>query len=105
MYILLEHIFYILSNAIFSSIVSDDSVVFETTSVTRSKSNITRLTPRSTPGISDLPFVFSIETNKDDSVISFFGIRRAVFEGTTSIERPARGINANGNRLNLNGSL
>lgn len=87
------------------SIVGNDGVVFETASVTSSKSNVTSLTPSGTPGVSDLPGVIGIETNKDDSVISLFGISRTVAEDTLAVVRPGGGIDADGNRLDLKSSL
>lgn len=88
----------------YKSSTGNDTVVEDTTSVSALEGDVTRVTPRWTPRVSDDPVTVGIITDEEDGVISLFRLAGALREDTASVVAPSGSINANGNRLNVQGS-
>jgi len=80
--------------ASYKSSRGDDTVVEDTTSVSALEGNVTGVTPRRTPRVSDDPVTIGIITNKKDGVVSLSGLAGAVGEDTLGVVAPTGSINA-----------
>ena len=86
------------------SSTGDDTVVEETTSVSALEGNVTCVTPIRAPRVSDDPVSVGIVTDKKDGVVSLIGLAGAFGEDTAGVVAPSGSINADGDRLNVQGS-